>query len=98
MGYGADPTIADERNSAPLHFVLAKKAMDPLSAWTLHLNKVHIHIDYCGLLYHNNYIDSFLMANRSMSMYQELTTVFRWSLSTSLWPVSWSVKEQVWRL
>ena len=30
-------------------------------------------------------------------MCRELTTVFRMSLSTSLWPVSWSVKEPVWR-
>ena len=40
VGYGADLSISDERDGTPLHFILAKSSMKPLSEWTPHLNKV----------------------------------------------------------
>ena len=40
VGYGADVEVTDLQGNTPLHFVLAKKNMKPLSDWTLHLNEV----------------------------------------------------------
>ena len=91
VGYGADPQAADFDGTTPLHFVLAMKNMKPLSERTPHLNKVKQPVNFVGCKCH------YAIMYRSVSMCRELTTVFRMSLSTSLWPVSWSVKEPVWR-
>ena len=91
VGYGADVGARDVHGNSPLHLVLSRKNMKPLSEWTLHLNEVCIvSMKSCNIIHEAH-------VNSSMSMCRELTTVFRMSLSTSLWPVSWSVKEPVWR-
>jgi ankyrin repeat protein len=41
VGYGADVEVKDRKGITPLHFVLAKKNMKPLSPATPHLNEVH---------------------------------------------------------
>ena len=40
VGYGADVGATDFQKNTPLHFVLGKKNMKPLSEWTPHLNEV----------------------------------------------------------
>ena len=42
VGYGADVGVEDDLGNTPLHFVVAKKNMKPLSQWTPHLNKVRV--------------------------------------------------------
>ena len=41
-GYRADVGAGNKVGNTPLHFVLAKKNMKPLSQWTPHLNKVRV--------------------------------------------------------
>ena len=40
VGYGADVGALSARGSTPLHLVLNKKGMKPLSEWTKFLNEV----------------------------------------------------------
>lgn len=40
VGYGADVGVTDQQGNTPLHYILAKKNVKPLSDWTLHLNEV----------------------------------------------------------
>ena len=40
VGYGADVQATTTEENSPLHFVLSKKDMKPLSQWTPHLNEV----------------------------------------------------------
>ena len=93
VGYGADVKANDVVGNTSLHLVLAKRNMKPLSECTLQLNEVY----RTWLFVANTLIATLPSTHSSMSMCLELTTVFRMSLSTSLWPVSWSVKEPVWR-
>ena len=40
VGYGADVEVKDDKGITPLHLVMAKKNMKPLSPLTPHLNQV----------------------------------------------------------
>ena len=40
VGYGADVEVKDHKGITPLHLVMAKKNMKPLSSLTPHLNEV----------------------------------------------------------
>ena len=95
VGYGAKVHIAGPNGNTPLHLVLGKQDMKPLSEWSTYLNEVQ-YIHPCNT---RNFAllekKIRVFSNSSMSTCQELTTVFRMSLCTSLWPVSWSVKEPV---
>ena len=56
VGYGADLSISDERDGTPLHFILAKSSMKPLSEWTPHLNKVDSLTHSLTHLIHNFFV------------------------------------------